>query len=291
MLNECYSEKSVLVDCLLALVIVLLFIGIYNLQLITAQSLGMQEIKSSKLDQFNFQLLSSIGDTVDVDIIEMGKSQRVADVGDRVKIKYEVSFLDGTDVDSSTKKMGEEQFVVGFSRAIPGLDLGIRRIPIGSRARLKIPWRLAYGEEGLSNVIPPRTDLRFEILVLDIQPSGVPLKKPDITGLKTNKLESVDYWILKSGKGTKPIMGQSVHINYAVWDQRNKLIHSSFFNDTKYLVQVGRSPIPAWNQLLRTMSPGQQIFVKVPPEMALRNRKVINFDTEQTLYFWLEYVD
>ena len=291
MLNEHYSEKSSLIDFAVAIVILLLFLGIYNLHLIISQSIGMQVIKTVKLDQFNFQLLSESGDTVDVDIIEMGDSQLLPNVGDRVKIQYEVSFLDGTDVDSTAKKMGEEQFVVGFSRAIPGLDLGVRRIPKGSQAILKIPWRLAYGEEGLSNVIPPKTDLKFKLKVLDIEPSGVPQAKPDITGLKTHKLESVDYWILKNGEGSKPVMGQSVHINYAVWDQSDRLVHSSFFNETKYMVQVGRSPIPAWNQLLQTMSPGQQMFVKVPPEMALRNRRVINFDTEQTLYFWLEFVD
>lgn len=285
-----FSQKSLIVDLILLVVLSTLVTGIYFLQHEINHTLKIRKILSTDTSPLKFELLSDSGDRIDVDILNRSDNNVTAAVGDRVKIRYRVSFPDGTEVDSTGKKMAEEQFVVGYARAIPGLDLGVRRIPQGARARLRIPWRLAYGSEGLSNIIPPKTDLIFNLEVLEIKDSGIPKQKPNLNGIEMQILGEMEYWILRQGFGNHPEQDQSVHINYAVWSEQDKLLHSSYFNDSEYRVKVGHSPIPGWNQLLRMMRPGQQIFVKVPPRLALKNRKVSNFDTDQNLYFWLEFV-
>lgn len=51
------------------------------------------------------------------------------------------------------------------SGAIPGFSEGVSLLKYGEKAILFIPAKLAYGESGAGDVIPPNTDLIFEIQV------------------------------------------------------------------------------------------------------------------------------
>ena len=279
------------VEFLLFFVISILFYGGYQIQNQINRTPEMQKVlKDMKSGPLKFQLLSEKGFRVDVDIYEKSDSDLLAQIGDRVKIKYRVSFADGSQVDSSSNRMATEDFVVGYARAIPGLDLGIRRISQGSRARVRVPWPLAYGEEGLSNIIPPRADLIFDIQVIEVKDSGIPRRQPNINGLTYRKLGEMKYWVLREGLGISPKDGEVVGLAYVAWDENGELIHSSYFTEQKYEVRVGQSPIKGWNKLLKQMLPGQQVYVKIPPELALRNRNVKGLNTLQPIYFWLEYI-
>lgn len=44
-----------------------------------------------------------------------------------------------------------------------GLDLGVAQLSIGERAKMFVPAALAYGEKGFPGLIPPRSDLTFDI--------------------------------------------------------------------------------------------------------------------------------
>ena len=232
------------VEFLLFLVIVILIYGTYQIQNEISRTPEMQKVlKDIKSEPLKFQLLSEKGFRVDVDIYSKSDSGLVAQVGDRVKIKYRVKFADGSDVDSSSNRMAKEDFVVGYARAIPGLDLGIRRIPEGSRAKISVPWPLAYGVKGLSNVIPPKADLIFDVEVIEIKDSGIPRRQPNISGLQYKKLGEMEYWNLREGTGESPTNGQVVRLAYVAWDESGKLIHSSYFSDKDYKVRVGQSPI------------------------------------------------
>tara|TARA_Y100000589_G_scaffold324505_1_gene360801 strand:+ start:1339 stop:2220 length:882 start_codon:yes stop_codon:yes gene_type:complete len=284
------SRTSLSVEFFLFSLIALLIYGAYFIQNQINRTPEMQKVlKDMESGPLKFQLLSEKGYRVDVDIIRKSSSGLLAKIGDRVKIRYRVSFVDGSQVDSSAKRMAEEDFVVGFARAIPGLDLGIRRVPEGSRARITVPWPLAYGEEGLSNIIPPRADLIFDLEVIEIKDSGIPRRQPNVEGLQPKELSAMKYWTLREGLGTKPKDGEVVRVAYAAWDESGRLIHSSYFNEREYEVRVGQSPIKGWNDLLKQMLPGQQVYVRIPPELALQNRNVKGLNTLQSLYFWLEY--
>ncbi len=291
MKEQLVVKTNPMIGLLLFLIIVLLSYGVYSIQSQINRSPEMQQVlKDMESGPLKFQLLSEKGYRVDVDITRKSNTGLLAKIGDRVKIRYQVSFTDGSEVDSSAKRMAEEDFVVGFARAIPGLDLGIRRVPQGSRARITVPWPLAYGEQGLSNIIPPKADLIFNVEVIEIKDSGIPRRQPSLKGLKPKELSAMKYWTLREGVGARPKEGDLVQVAYAAWDESGKLIHSSYFNEREYKVRVGQSPIKGWNELLKQMLPGQQVYVRIPPELALQNRSVKDLNTVQSLYFWLEYL-
>lgn len=54
---------------------------------------------------------------------------------------------------------------------IPGFIEGIELLSIGDKAMVYIPSRLGYGNQGAGNVIPPDTDIIFEIELLDAMPN------------------------------------------------------------------------------------------------------------------------
>ena len=53
---------------------------------------------------------------------------------------------------------------------IPGFIEGLENMKFGDKAVIFIPSKLAYGERGAGNVIPPNTNLVFELEMLESKP-------------------------------------------------------------------------------------------------------------------------
>lgn len=80
----------------------------------------------------------------------------------------------------------------GQPTVIPGLELGLRELSAGDRATLTIKAPFAYGAEG-SDDIPPNSDLRFELDVLDVRATRKRAKHPPVDNTKSDlsRLEDV----------------------------------------------------------------------------------------------------
>jgi len=85
-----------------------------------------------------------------------------ADGGDKVRVKYTGTFLNGEEFDS-----GIFSFTLGRGEVIQGWDEGITYMNEGGEAILLIPSSLAYGSYG-SGSIPGYTALLFEVELLDV---------------------------------------------------------------------------------------------------------------------------
>ncbi|MEE4349806.1 MAG: FKBP-type peptidyl-prolyl cis-trans isomerase [Pacificimonas sp.] len=85
---------------------------------------------------------------------------------DQVLVHYEGSLEDGTIFDSSYQRGSPAGF--GVDQVIPGWTEGLQLMKPGSRFRFQVPADLAYGEEGAGGVIPPNSDLTFDVELLDV---------------------------------------------------------------------------------------------------------------------------
>jgi peptidylprolyl isomerase len=80
-------------------------------------------------------------------------------------------------------------FVQGMGRAIPGFDQGFTGMKIGGKRRIFIPWQLAYGATGREGPdaahpgIPPKSDLIFDVDLLDVSDLTVPANHPPMSGV------------------------------------------------------------------------------------------------------------
>jgi len=104
--------------------------------------------------------------------------------GTKVFIKYAGFLEDGTLFDTSEPEIAKtcgffnEQramqngysalpYEMGSNKLIPGFIEGINKMNIGDKAVFFIPSKLAYGEQGAGDVIPPNANIIFEVELLD----------------------------------------------------------------------------------------------------------------------------
>lgn len=86
-----------------------------------------------------------------------------------VSVHYTGMLDDGTVFDSSHKRNQPISFQLGVGRVIKGWDEGIALLQVGGKARLIIPYFLAYGENGRAPVIPPKATLIFDVELTDVK--------------------------------------------------------------------------------------------------------------------------
>jgi protein-disulfide isomerase len=89
--------------------------------------------------------------------------------GDTVTVHYVGTLTDGSEFDSSRKHGQPFTFEVGKGRVIKGWDQGLVGMKVGGRRKLTVPSDLAYGDRGMSTVIPPKSTLLFDIELLSIK--------------------------------------------------------------------------------------------------------------------------
>ncbi len=86
---------------------------------------------------------------------------------DTVVCNYRGTLIDGTEFDSSYKRNQPASFPV--KGVIKGWTEALQLMQEGSKWQLFIPSNLAYGENGMGNVIPPNATLIFEVELISIK--------------------------------------------------------------------------------------------------------------------------
>jgi len=81
-----------------------------------------------------------------------------------VTVNYEGTFMDGSLFDRSE----DEGTNIPLEMVIPGWTEGLMLMSVGSKYRIYIPSSLAYGRNGVQNVIPPYSTLIFTVELLEI---------------------------------------------------------------------------------------------------------------------------
>jgi FKBP-type peptidyl-prolyl cis-trans isomerase FkpA len=92
-----------------------------------------------------------------------------AAAGKTVKVHYTGTLLNGTKFDSSRDRKEPFEFVLGQGQVIPGWDEGIALMKEGGTAKLIIPSKIAYGENGRMPTIPPSATLVFDVELIEVK--------------------------------------------------------------------------------------------------------------------------
>ena len=86
---------------------------------------------------------------------------------DTVRVHYEGKLLNGKVFDSSIARGEPIEFPL--AQVIAGWTEGLQLMPVGSKYRLFIPAKLAYGEHGAGEAVPPHSTLIFDVELLGIK--------------------------------------------------------------------------------------------------------------------------
>ena len=89
--------------------------------------------------------------------------------GQTINVHYIGWLANGTEFNNSHKAGAPVDFKIGTGDVIKGWDEGLITMKVGGKRRLTIPSALAYGPSGRPPLIPPNTDLVFEVELLGIK--------------------------------------------------------------------------------------------------------------------------
>ena len=98
-------------------------------------------------------------------VLQQGTGNKPAATSN-VKVHYTGMLLEGKVFDSSVQR--GEPIDFGLNQVIKGWTEGVQLMQEGSKYKFYIPSQLAYGERGAGGVIPPNTDLIFEVELIKI---------------------------------------------------------------------------------------------------------------------------
>jgi len=99
-------------------------------------------------------------------ILKQGNGDK-PEIDEKVVCNYRGTLLDGTEFDSSAKHNGPATFPV--RGVIKGWREALLMMPAGSKWQLFVPPRLAYGQNGSGQMVPPNATLIFEVELLSVK--------------------------------------------------------------------------------------------------------------------------
>ena len=103
-----------------------------------------------------------------VEHIKEGDGKTFPKKGNLVFVHYSGTLLDGKKFDSSYDRGQPLRFTLGVGQVIKCWDMAVERLSLGEKISVICPYDLAYGERGAGNLIPPKSDLKFEMELMKI---------------------------------------------------------------------------------------------------------------------------
>ena len=88
----------------------------------------------------------------------------------KVVVHYIGKLEDETVFDNSYKRGEFFKFQIGTRQVIPGWETGLLGMKEGGKRTIFIPYDLAYGDIGAGELIPPKSNLIFEIEIFKVIP-------------------------------------------------------------------------------------------------------------------------
>ena len=90
----------------------------------------------------------------------------------KLSVHYIGRLEDNTVFDSSYERGQIFDFQIGVRKVILGWETGLLGMKEGGKRTIFIPHQLAYGESGAGSLIPPKSNLIFDIELIKVIPPG-----------------------------------------------------------------------------------------------------------------------
>jgi len=231
----------------------------------------MPEIKVEPYNITGKEVLSTPSGLKYVIVSEGKKGAVKAAKGSTVKVHYTGYFEDGKIFDSSVKRGEPISFTLGKGQVIKGWDEGLSLLKVGDKARLLIPYDLAYGEAGRSPVIPAKTNLVFDVELIDV----IPEIKPEVFNTKGKDTlttpTDLKYIVISEGKKDNPKAqaGKTVSVHYTGYLEDGTIFDSSVQRGQPLSFELGKGMvIKGWDEGISFMRVGDKLRLLIPWKLA-----------------------
>jgi FKBP-type peptidyl-prolyl cis-trans isomerase len=199
--------------------------------------------------------------------------------GEMAEINYKTFLPDGKQIDGNEILGKPLSYFIGINMSVKGWDEVFLKLREGDKIKLHLPSEKAYGKKGFGTMVPPDTDLDFEIEVIK-----------RITPITTKSGLKYFYLVKKEdGKPTKE--GGKIDIHYYAWLYKTGKLYDSSHNGGKmYRFSVGGGEeIQCWEEMVKIMREGEKILIVVPPKMGFAEKGIPELvPPNSTLVFVME---
>jgi FKBP-type peptidyl-prolyl cis-trans isomerase len=204
---------------------------------------------------------------VGVEILNDGSGPEIK-IGDDINVHYTGWIWEndakGNRFDSSLDRGRPFSLKLGAGQVIPGWEMGLKGLKIGSKANITIPPVLAYGSRGAGNVIPPNATLIFEVEIME----------PSAVSSLGNEVKVV---ILSEGSGAVAAAGDHIHVHYTGWlwenETKGKQFDSSLSRGEPIQFDLGTGRvIKGWDQGLEGLKVGTKARLLIPAALGYGER-------------------
>ena len=192
-----------------------------------------------------------------------------ARAGDNVYVHFTGWLPDGT-IYTSTRNVGDaRRFTAGGGETFAGMDTVLLTMAEGALCRFVIPYKLAFGEKGYGNRIPPKTDLTLDIEMVRISREKH-VTKWDAAGRDTlSTATGLRYIVFEPGNGPQIKDRSIVTAHYSVYLPDGTLIDSSVKRESPIRYPVGAGLIiEGWEEASLLMRGGSRFQLLVPANLA-----------------------
>ena len=158
----------------------------------------------------------------------------------KVSVHYIGKLEDNTVFDSSYDRGQLFDFQIGVRQVILGWETGLLGMKEGGKRTIFIPYELAYGESGAGSLIPPKSNLIFEIEVIKVIPPGY----KEIDGYQLKLAMTGDFKIIDIRTNDEIINSNIIPgaIQITAFD-KNGNFFPDFFDKYKENVQIGEKVV------------------------------------------------
>ena len=158
----------------------------------------------------------------------------------KVSVHYIGKLEDKTVFDNSYDRGQLFDFQIGVRQVILGWETGLLGMKEGGKRTIFIPYKLAYGESGAGSLIPPKSNLIFEIELIKVIPPGY----KEIDGYQLKLAMTGDFKIIDIRTKNEIINSNKIPgaIQITAFD-KNGNFFPDFFDKYKENVQIGEKVI------------------------------------------------
>ena len=158
----------------------------------------------------------------------------------KVSVHYIGKLEDNTVFDNSYDRGQLFDFQIGVRQVILGWETGLLGMKEGGKRTIFIPYELAYGESGAGSLIPPKSNLIFEIEVIKVIPPGY----KEIDGYQLKLAMTSDFKIIDIRTNDEIINSNKIPgaIQITAFD-KNGNFFPNFFDKYKENVEIGEKVI------------------------------------------------
>lgn len=187
--------------------------------------------------------------------------------GDVILIDYKVRLEDSTIIDGNhLLKMPSLPYMYGFGFQPKGWDIAISHLRVGDFARIKIPAKLARGNQEIKNLVPKNADNYLTIRILS-------KKEP------TRIVDGTKVWLLKENKSNEVLFNKENNIIFhtTISSPSKPFYFNSYIENQPYTLQYeDRSIVPGLKKALINAKKGDRMYVLIPADEAYGSRGYLN---------------